>query len=92
MNNFLTVAFVFCEKLYHSIIIIKKKGEYTIYQITVMNGELEKLLHGNHIITEINGCLNVEVSDNNKQEMLKAKIAEALSNLIRIPLKTIKKS
>lgn len=92
MNKFLIVAFVFCEKVYHSLVMIKKKEKYKVYQITVMNGELEKLLHGNHVITEINGCLNIEVSDNNKQEMLKARIAEALSVLINIPLKVIRKS
>lgn len=88
MNKFLTVGFEFYEKLYHSLIMIKKKKGYKIYQITVMNGDLEKLLYGNHIIREINGCLQVEISENNKQGMLKLKIAEALSKLLAIPLKS----
>ena len=52
-----------------------------------MNGDLEKLLYGNHFITEIKGCLQIEISENNEQERLKSNIAEALSKLLGIPLR-----
>ena len=87
MQKFLIVGFMFCKNLYHSIVMVKKKSDCTIYQITVMNGDLEKLLYGNHRICEINGCLHVEPCENKEQEILKVNIAEALSKLLRIPLK-----
>ena len=92
MSNFLTVGFWFCERLYHSLVMVKKRSDCTIYQITVMNGDLEKLLYGNHRIYEMNGCLNVEACENEDQQILKLNIAEALSKLLRIPLKNVRQS
>jgi hypothetical protein len=91
MRKFLTLGFRFCENLYHSIIMIKKKSDRTIYKITIMNGELEKLLHGNQIITEMNGYLQLEIGENNKQEELRIIIGEVLSKALQLPLiKTFK--
>ena len=87
MDKVLTVGFEFCGKVYRSLVTIKKRIDYKAYQITVMNGDLEKLLFGNHVIEEINGCLQIEISENNRQAMLKISIAEALSELLNIPLK-----
>ena len=86
MDKLLTVGFEFFENLYFSLIRVKRKNDLNEYQITVMNGDLERLLYGNHIIREINGCLQIEVSEKNLQELLKLKIAEALSQLLDIPL------
>jgi len=87
MDKVLTVGFEFYGKVYRSLVTIKKRIGYKAYQITVMNGDLEKLLFGNHVIQEINGCLQIEISENNRQAMLKISIAEALSELLNIPLK-----
>lgn len=51
-----------------------------------MNGDLEKLLLGNNIIKEVNGCLHLEISENNMQERLKMEIAKALSKILGVPL------
>lgn len=51
-----------------------------------MNGDLEKLLFGNHVIEEINGCLQIEIYENNEQAKLKTIIAEALGKMLAIPL------
>ena len=87
MHKFLTVGFSFCEKLYQSIIMVKKKSDHTVYQITVMNGDLEKLLHGNHIIKQTGGLLEHEISKNDQQDLLKTSIGKALSKLLKLPLK-----
>lgn len=52
-----------------------------------MNGDLEKLLYGNHIIKEENGCLQLGKCENKEQEMVKAKIAKALGKTLGIPFK-----
>jgi hypothetical protein len=87
MQKFITLAFRFCEKLYDSVILVKKYADRTVYQVTVMNGELEKLLYGNHHIYEKNGVLEVEPCDNKEQQLLKTRIAEALSQVLRIPFR-----
>ncbi|MDO9373704.1 MAG: hypothetical protein Q7T76_04785 [Ferruginibacter sp.] len=89
MQNFITVDFSFREKLYGSVLLVKHTIDCTIYQITIMNGELEKILSGNRRIYEINGCLQIEACESKEQETLKQKIAEALGKLLRKPFKKI---
>ncbi len=86
MKNFLTVGFEYCEKLYIALIRQKIQSECNEYHITIMNGELEKMLFGNHIIREINGCLQIEMTENAQQESLKNVIATELGKLLRLPL------
>ena len=86
MDRLITVGFEFCEKIYQSIIRVKVKKGFNEYKITIMNGDLEKLLYGNHVIKEINGFLQIEIIEHTSQELLKLKIGEALSKLIGIPL------
>ena len=86
MIKFLIVGFEFCENVYYSLIWCKKKKDCNEYKITVMNGDLEKLLYGNHIIKEENGCLQLGTCENKEQEILKARIAKALGKVLGIPL------
>ena len=58
---------------------VKKKGTTTEYCITVMNGELEKMLYGHHIITEENGRLMTGDTPDAETARLKDCIAEALN-------------
>ena len=92
MNRFLVVGFELFKTCYDALILCKAKDDRNLYQITVMNGDLEKLLYGNHIIKEINGCLQIEISENKGQEILKTKIAKALSKILEIPFKIISNS
>jgi hypothetical protein len=64
----------------------KAKSECTEYRITVMNGDLEKLLFGNNVIKEINGSLYLDDSENEMQERLKTEIAKSLEKILKIPL------
>jgi hypothetical protein len=86
MLNLLTVGFEFRDVFYYSLIRVKDKAVGTDYEITVMNGKLEKLLYGNHVIKQRNGCLVVEVTEPTEQGLLKQSIAEALSNFLHVPL------
>ena len=85
MSNLFTVGFECLEGFYYSLIRLEKKEDRTEYQITVMNGNFEKLLYDNNIIKELNGSLHIEVS-NNPEEELKIKLAEALSDFFKVPL------
>jgi hypothetical protein len=91
MEKILTIEFEFLGQFYFSLVRLKQKNGLNEYQVTVMNGELEKLLYGNHIIRVEDGHLQVEFSENNKQELLKLRIAEALGKFLRIPLQVIQK-
>jgi hypothetical protein len=88
MQKFITLAFKFCEKIYNSVILVKKNKDRTVYQITVMDGDLEKMLYGNHRIYEKNGILEVEPCANKDQQLLKTRIAEALSQLLHLPFRS----
>jgi hypothetical protein len=64
--EFLSVQFEFDGGTYFSLIRKKKKINSIEYHITVMNGELEKLLFGNHIITQVNGVLQAKFNTEDK--------------------------
>ena len=82
-SEFLSVPFEFEGASYHALVRKKKRISYTEYQITVMNGKLEKLLFGNHIVKQINGCLHAECSSSDKKLVeLKQCITRALQQVI----------
>lgn len=84
MPKMLSLGFEFGETHYSFLAQVKEKDNRTEYHITVMNGELEKVLYGNHVIFEINGQLQVEgPSENNKQLALKNQIAESLNQYLK---------
>ncbi|MEO5995554.1 MAG: hypothetical protein ABIN89_02565 [Chitinophagaceae bacterium] len=86
MSDLLTIGFDFKNTFYYSLIRVKEKEPGIDYQVTVMNGNLEKLLYGNHIIKKVDGYLRIEMAEPTEQEMLKVSIAEALSTFLNIPL------
>jgi hypothetical protein len=86
MTKLLTIGFDFMENFYYSLIRVKERETCKEYEITVMNGTLERLLYGNHVIREKNGYLQVQTSDNTDQCKLKFQIAEALSKFLQVPL------
>ncbi len=88
MVNLLTVGFEFKENFYYSLIRVKPKAAGIDYEITVMNGSLEMLLYGNHVIKQRNDRLEVEAVKITDQELLKIAIAEALSEFLKIPIES----
>ena len=80
MGTIMSLGFEFKGKEYYSLIRVKEKNNKTEYHITVMNGDLERLLYGNHVVKELNGELEIEnAAENNEQAILKKQIVEALS-------------
>lgn len=85
MSNFefLSVEFEFEGGKYSTLIRKKKKMSGIEYHVTIMNGKLEKLLYGNHIIKQVNGKLSDDcVSADKKLVQLKQVITRALQNYL----------
>jgi hypothetical protein len=80
MGTIMSLGFEFKGKEYYSLIRVKERNEKTEYHITVMNGDLERLLYGNHIVCEENGDLDPEnLPETNDQWKLKKQIVQALN-------------
>lgn len=52
------------------------------YRVTVMNGELEKLLYGDHVITEKNGTLKCVDDCPQEKKQLLHEIRKVLTNYL----------
>lgn len=88
MNDFefLSISFQFEGAGHNSLIRKKTKGDHNEYYITVMNGKLEELLFGNHILKEVNGVLQIDqIIPSDKQSQLKLAIARALKKHLASP-------
>jgi hypothetical protein len=78
----LSIEFEYRDSFYYALIRVKD-NEFREYHITVMDGTLEQLLYGNHIILEVNGRLQVDLpSQRNEQGKLKLAIASALRDYL----------
>jgi hypothetical protein len=82
MGQILSLKFLYEEKEYYSLLRVKEKGNLKEYHITIMNGELESRLFGNHILTEADGLLSVGLPNNYELAKLKLQIAEELSKYL----------
>src|SRR5687767_9837606 len=82
-TDFLSVQFEYEGENFYSLVRRKKKINCIEYHITVMNGELEKLVYGNHIIKQVNGTLQTEcLSPDKKITDLKQCITIALQKYL----------
>jgi len=79
----LLVKFEYRGTGYEALIRVKAKDTKTEYYITVMNGELEKMLFGHHVITEENGCMHTGTAPDAETALLKNIIAGALKAYLR---------
>jgi hypothetical protein len=79
----LPIKFEYRGSGYEALVRIKVKETKTEYHITVMNGELEKMLYGHHVIIDENGRLQTGSVPDAETAYLKNKIAEALNGYIR---------
>lgn len=80
----LTLKFEYQDIGYEALIRVKTKETGTEYHITIMNGELEKVLYGHHIITEENGSLQAGVIPDAETAHLKNKVMEALDEWLSL--------
>ena len=82
MGQILSLKFLYADTEYYSLLRVKEKENLKEYHITIMNGELESRLYGNHIVTEVDGLLTVGLPENRELARLKLQIAEELSKYL----------
>jgi hypothetical protein len=78
-----SISFKYKKSQYQALIrIIKEREEgEKEYRVTIMNGDLEMLLYGNHILKEKNGRIDIQESDLPHHIVeLRAVIADALES------------
>lgn len=84
MGKLINIGFEFNGVFYYTLIHMRPKDGWNEYVVTVMNGKLERLLYGNHVIKEINGQVIEDVTaENTEQKRLKVEIAKALNEYLR---------
>ena len=84
MEELFTVEFRYRSEIYYALIRTKKNKHEKQHYITIMNGKLEQLLYGHHIIIENEGVLS-SPPDIVDPEILELKrcIIDALSQLLQ---------
>jgi hypothetical protein len=82
MGQILSLKFLYADVEYYSLLRVKERENRKEYHITIMNGELESRLFGNHIIAEVDGLIKVELPVDRELARLKLQIAEELSKYL----------
>jgi hypothetical protein len=83
MIKIISIPFCYKNKEYYSLIRFFYKKEHTALAVTIMNGELEKILSGNNIIQYQSGYLVVDVPmDGSELSVLKLAIIESIENYL----------
>ena len=84
MSSLLSLGFEY-KDCHHSFLArVKENGNKIEYHVTVMNGDLEKLLYGNYVITGSNSHVVADLPDNGGEEQhLKFQIAKALNKYLQ---------
>lgn len=86
MDKIISLEFIYRSKMYYALIRTKDDGEERLHSITIMDGDLERLLYGNHIIREKDGCFQSVLPVVNKQiGELKQAIISALCRYKQMP-------
>jgi hypothetical protein len=79
MASIISLGFEFKSHYYYVLVSLKELNEKVQYRLTIMNGELEKFLHGNNIINEVDGKLELDDCAGDKEKWtLKKQIVRAL--------------
>jgi hypothetical protein len=80
MASIVSIAFPFRGSFHSVLVSVKELNNQVQYRLTIMNGDLEKLLYGCNIINEVNGDLELDDCDGNLEKWeLKKQIVTALS-------------
>ena len=81
MSSVICIEFCYKGERHYVLISTKHSGQELTYKITVMNGDLEKMLMDCNVIEEYNGQLVLDDCVGNRQKMeLKKEIIQALAN------------
>jgi hypothetical protein len=86
MDNIISLEFRYRSRMYYALVRTKEEGETRLHSITIMNGDLERLLYGNHVIMEKDGCFQSALPIMNEQiGELKQSIIKALCRRMQLP-------
>jgi hypothetical protein len=80
----LSIKFKFRAREYCALVRIKEKEGKAEYHITVMNGELERLLYGNHVFIPESGLFRSDLPPDTELGRLKDIVADALNKQIAL--------
>ncbi len=84
MDKIISLEFKYRARMYCALIRTKEESESRLHSITIMNGDLERLLYGNHVIMEKDGCFQSALPVVNKQiSELKQTIINALCRYVQ---------
>jgi hypothetical protein len=78
MEQIISIEFEYRHKIYYALARIREKNDITEYHITIMNGELEQKLYGNHIFIEEGGCVVIDPLPEKKVGELRLTVGMAL--------------
>lgn len=80
MASIISIEFSFRGNQHYVLISSRQSNEKLVYRITVMNGELERLISDCNIIEEVNGQLQYDDCNGNREKAaLKNEIIDALA-------------
>ena len=83
MSNILSMNFKYNNSIFDVLVRLKENGTKREYYVTIMNGELEKLLFGSHIFVEVDGHLQIADGHYSEEVLrLRSIIGEALSTYL----------
>ena len=83
MDNIISVEFTYRSRMYYALVRTKEDGDKRLHSVTIMNGDLERLLYGHHVIVEKDGCFQSALPVLNRQiSELKETIINALCRYV----------
>ena len=90
MSKLISFAFQHHAQDYYALIHVKEQPGETLYLVSVMNGDREKILNGEQIITEVNGILHLhDAGKNHRLSELKITLANSLSEYLEKPVQSV---
>jgi len=78
MEDIVSIEFEYKQKVYYALARIKDKKDHNEYHITVMNGELEQKLYGNHVFVEDESWIELSPMPENRTGQLRMAVGMAL--------------
>jgi hypothetical protein len=77
-----TLPFEYNSKKYSALVHVKASKIGKEYRLTIMDGDLESLLYGNHVLTERDGVLFPLHTPNAQNEQLVTELINSLSQYL----------
>ena len=90
MSKLISFTFHYGVEDYYALINVREQSGQTHYLVSVMNSNHEKMIHGNYIITEVDGVLLVnDPMKSSEFAQLKTAVAKNLSEYLDKPFRII---